>query len=397
MTDSILAMKKSMSPEFFAKHLQSMGELFYWPAGKFWVVTGYELARELLKDARMSADRSPFFISRMPELDLTLIGDFFAVVTRLMVMLDGDLHQRRRRMCYQGFSNAHIALITPKIQQAVVTIVDGLQEGIPFDFAKVFAESLPRMILSDFFRIPEQDRQVLAEHALTMTQFFGGASQYRNEDGVAVNQAAIFLQQYFGVLLKERKHSPRDDFLSEIARHQMHFGLDDADLVAQSIMMWLAGMVTTSDQMNHNAFGLLQYARELYQATEGEDDRDAVIEELSRLDPAVTFTFRVATEELLLRGKTIPKHSAIFIANHAVNRDASVWQSPQEVDTQHTMKHFAYGFGSHYCLGAKLAMLMMRISFDALLKRFPGLRICDYERNHYSLSFSGFSSLILCG
>lgn len=396
MTDSILAMKKSMSMKQFAEHLQGMGELFYWPAGKFWIVTEYELAREVLKDARMSADRSPFFISRMPELDLNLIGDFFAVVTRLMVMQDGDAHQKRRRMCYQGFSNAHLARITPKIQAAVTAIVDSIPAGVPFDFTKLFAESLPRIILSDFFRIPEPDRQLLAEHALTMTQFFGGASQYRNEDGIVVNKAAIFLQDYFGALLAERRRSPHDDFLSEMVRHQAHFGLDDDALVAQSIMMWLAGMVTTSDQMNHNALGLLEYARAPYLQAE-EQMREDIIEELSRLDPAVTFTFRVATETLALRDKTIPKHSAIFIANHAVNRDAAAWQTPHAVNTEHTAKHFAYGFGSHYCLGAKLSVLMMRFSFDALLKRFPGLRVCDYARNHYSLSFSGFSSLMLCG
>ena len=85
---SLLEMKTSNEPQQFAKLLRDMGEIFWWQPGNFWVITSYDYAKDGLINPDFSCDRTPFFISRMPELNLELIGDFFSVVSKMMVMGD---------------------------------------------------------------------------------------------------------------------------------------------------------------------------------------------------------------------------------------------------------------------------------------------------------------------
>ena len=75
-------------PQDFTNYIKSKGDIYFWPQGGFHVVTQAELAKEVLDSKTFSADRSSFFISRMPNIDLRLLQDFFGVVSKMMVMSD---------------------------------------------------------------------------------------------------------------------------------------------------------------------------------------------------------------------------------------------------------------------------------------------------------------------
>jgi len=121
------------------------------------------------------------------------------------------------------------------------------------------------------------------------------------------------------------------------------------------------------------------------------------IEEFNRLDPAVTFLFRVANADVKLGDVAIKAGDTVFVANHAVNRDPEVFSHPDECQLDRDIpQHFAYGYGPHYCLGAKLARIQMKSLFSNMLKRWPEMTLESNDpsqRNHYSLAFSGFHRL----
>ena len=77
MNYTLMQLKESSTPEEFSRQLREMGDIFWWEAGKFWVITSYQLAKNILMSKDFTCDRSPFFISRMPEMNLDLIADFF--------------------------------------------------------------------------------------------------------------------------------------------------------------------------------------------------------------------------------------------------------------------------------------------------------------------------------
>lgn len=397
MTQSLFDLKKMVSPKEFSTALRDLGLIKWWDPGNFWLITDYKLAQSLLNSKDVTCDRSPFFISRMPNIDLSLLGDFFDVVSRMMVMRDADLHKRSRRICYHGFASKHLSAMLPSIKSNIAKAIKKIENKSHFDFMEYFANIIPMTTLADFFDIPERDRQEFVSYAKIMTGFFGGASDYTNQAAIEVNQAARKLKQYFTDLYQQRSGSPKADFFSSLILHQEEFSLSKDDLIAQAIMMWVAGMVTTSDQMANNAFSLLNDFPELIYDNLSFDEFGAAIQEASRLDPAVTFTFRLADRDIHLDDHIIKQGQTIFISNHAVNRDPQIFDKPDYIDIEAKSKHLSYGFGPHFCLGAKLAQMEMHHTLYQLVKARDNLQVIDHKRLHYSLSFSGFESLILQG
>lgn len=392
---SLLQAKKEKTPTEFAHHLLEKGPLFFWEKGPFWVVTDFKLGEEVLRSPKYSADRSSFFISRMPNLDLRLIKDFFAVVMKMMVMSDGKEHTARRKLTNMGLTDELLDYYRPKIQETVNALIEDCARDATFDFVTQIAEKLPSMILADLFEIPESNRPNFLKWSNNMTQFFGGASAYQNADGIEVNESASNIRNFFQALVKKRKVTPGTDFLSIMLENQQEFGLTDEEIISQAIMMLVAGQVTTTDQLGSNFFTLL--------TTPGVQDTlrtqpeliPTAIEEFNRLDPAVTFVFRVVKEETLLGTQVLKAGDVVFVSTHAVNRNASVFPHPNacQLDRKYN-PHFAFGHGLHFCLGAKLARTQMQILFSTLLNRFPNMQLkAPAVRKHYSLAFSGFESL----
>jgi cytochrome P450 len=402
MNASFLDVKKTSSvadfPKVFADYVRSHGDVYFWEKGGFHVITKAEAAKTVLTSPEYSADRGGFFISRMPNMDLSLIQDFFGVVKKMMVMSDDEDHNRRRKMASVGFEDHILERFSATVRLTVKVLISEITDFTEIEFVEKVARKLPSTVLADLFSIPESDREEFFRCANIMTGFFGGASQYRNEDGIEVNAAAKSLKTYFEGLVKERRGGEGQDYVSILLRVQPMMGVNDEELISQLIMMLVAGQVTTTDQINNIMF-LLAKNPELQEAMKANPELISNgLEELKRIDPAVTFIFRVARADTELADKPIKKGDVMFISTHAVNRDLPASELPEEINLSRKALHFAYGHGAHYCLGAKLGRLEIRLLFEELLAVMPVLKIDnskESERDHYSLSFSGFKSLYL--
>jgi cytochrome P450 len=232
-----------------------------------------------------------------------------------------------------------------------------------------------------------------------MTQFFGGASTYTNDEGIEVNQSALNLKTYFIDLIEERKKHPQNDFLSILIKNKETFGLTEDEIISQAIMMLVAGQITTTDQMCNNLYTLLTMQGKKHELWENPLLLDYALDELNRLDPAVTFIFRVSKTQTTIDQQCIKPGDVIFISTHAVNMDPRVFESPNEcLFTRGNNKQISYGYGGHYCLGAKLAKREMKLCFLELIRAFPELSIHKShlpKRKHHSLAFSGFEEFYL--
>lgn len=394
---SLLDLKMLHTPAIFAAKLREKGPLFWWERAQFWVVTSHQYAKSILTSEDFTCDRTPFFISRMPNIDLPIIKDFFDVVGKMMVMSDPPEHTARRRICYDGFSNQTLQDLLPKIHRSVTQQINHIISKGSLDVVEDLAKIVPSTILADFFHIPKDERQVFYDWSNNMTQFFGGASQYRNEDGIEVNQSAKSLRDYFVDLIKKRRAQPADDFLSMLLKHQQAFGLNDDEIISQSIMMLVAGQVTTTDQFCNNIYTLMTEPNAYELLCKNSFNLKEVLDELNRLDPAVTFIFRVTARDTLIGDQPIKKGAVIFISTHAVNRDPAVFENANTcLFSRQNNKQLSYGFGGHYCIGAKLAVLEMQTCLQEMLKRLPNLRLIPSNapvRKHHSLAFSGFERL----
>ncbi|MCJ8346077.1 cytochrome P450, partial [bacterium] len=345
-------------PENFSSYVRSFGDIYFWKKGNFHVITKAHLAKKALKNPAISCDRAPFFISRMPNMDLNLLPDFFGVVSKMMVMRDGKEHMLRRSIGNYGLNEDLINPYSAKITPVIAKFINEDIHANSIDFVETISQKLPSLILADLFCIPQSDRKDFYRWSNCMTTFFGGGTSYENKDGILVNQAAHSLKSYFKELLAKRKLEKTEDFFSGMLKVSDQHDLDDDDLISQAIMMLVAGQVTTTDQMNNVLFLLLNNTEILQDVQENPELIPAMIEELKRLDPAVTFIFRVANEDTQIGDQMITKGDTIFISTHCINRDPDVFENPNQINIRRkNLNHFSYGYGSHYCLGAKLGRL----------------------------------------
>jgi cytochrome P450 len=396
---SLLELKIENEPREFAAKIRAMGDIFWWPPGKFWVINSYDYAKQVLTSSDFTCDRSSFFISRMPEMDLSLINDFFAVVSKMMVMSDYPENVQRRRICYDGFTNITLKQLEPIIQQTITKQIKHCLDKNSMEFVSDIAKIVPSTTLAEFFCIPEQERENFYHWSNNMTQFFGGASSYQNQDGIEVNNSAQALRNYFTNLIEDRLRHPSSDFLSILLKNKAAFGLDNDEIISQAIMMLVAGQITTTDQLCNNLYTLLSYPQAFEQLWNNPNLLDTALDELNRLDPAVTFIFRVTKSDTQIGSQKIVKGDVIFISTHGVNHDPNHFVQPDSCILHRiNNKQLSYGYGGHYCLGAKLAKLEMKLCFTALIKNFKTITLVENLRplrKHHSLAFSGFEHLHL--
>ncbi len=382
-------------PNDFARYVDQDQKTYFWKPGKFHVVTDAAIAKDALKNAKLSADRSLFFMSRMPNLDLNLIKDFFSVVQKMMVMSDGKDHFRKRSASQKGFEDHVLERFKNKIHNTVDALIDNALQKEEIDFVNDIANPLPSTVLADLFCIPQEDRETFLQWSLNMTAFFGGGTGYENEDGIKVNDSASALRTYFEKLISERKQKPSDDYISSLISNQQKYDLTNDEIVSQAIMMLVAGQVTTSDQICNNMFQITMNQNLQSELKQNHNLIEGALEELKRFDPAVTFIFRVAADDVLLGDQQVIKGETVFICSHAINRNGVEDGYEINIHRDSVKNHFAYGHGPHFCIGAKLARLEMNFLFQHIMKSFPQVIVASAERDHYSLSFSGFKKLLL--
>jgi cytochrome P450 len=323
------------------------------------------------------------------------------VVQKMMVMSDGAEHAGRRRGAALGLEDHILEKFESKVRASIDTILAEAYAAKKFDFVETVAKRLPSTVLADLFSIPEADRKDFFTWSNQMTAFFGGATTYENPDGIRVNHAATKLRGYFRDLFTQRRSNPGEDYASMLIKAGQRYNLSDDELISQAIMMLVAGSVTTTDQICNCAYLLAANPKIQQHLRAHPEDLAAALEEFKRYDPAVTFLFRVAKTDTLVGNQFIKAGETVFISSHAVNRDPHTTVNPNRLDIRRPMNpaaHFAYGHGAHYCLGAKLGRQQMNLLFHAMLTRFPSVALDENgqtERDHYSLSFSGFKRLDL--
>jgi len=268
------------------------------------------------------------------------------------------------------------------------------------EFVKI-ARELIGVIFAELFGIPEEEREFFRSCANTMTAFFGGAVEYTNDVAIEANNAASGIREYFSGIVQKRRKNPQDDFVSGMIEAQKQFNISEEEIISQGAIMLAAGKTTIIDQMCNNFFLLLNNPDILQAIRANRELLPNAMEEFKCIDPAVTFIFRVALADAVINGQQINEGEAVFISNHCANRDMSEAEAPHRIRVDHKgIRHLAYGYGAHYCIGARLARLQMQELFDCTIDLSPNLRLSPDRppgRDHYSLSFSGFKTLpIIC-
>ncbi|MEU4097196.1 cytochrome P450 [Streptomyces sp. NPDC026673] len=332
-----------------------------------WLVTRHEHVREVLSDARrfgsdgrtLTDPNRGGSVAAPPE-SLVRHGD--------LTTYDPPEHGRLRRMITPGFSAKRIETLRPRIEASVAAILDAMQEAGPsVDLVQAFALPVPAMVICELLGVPYEDRAEFNKHSVI--RFDGTRSRAAREAAARTSLA------YMARLVAQQRANPGEGILGLLVRE--HGGeIDDRELAGVGDLLLLGGHETTVNMLSLGTLLLLQNPDHAATVRDGKNI-DGVVEELLRyLSVVQTGVPRVARTDVTLAGQHIRRGERLLCSLPSANHDEALAPDGDRFDLgRKAGAHLAFGHGIHYCIGAPLARMEMRIAYPALLRRFPGLRL----------------------
>jgi cytochrome P450 len=208
------------------------------------------------------------------------------------------------------------------------------------------------------------------------------------EEQVELSTGAVAYYRYAHELVQRKVQDPQDDYLSELVRQRNG---DDAqatlhEIGAIAFNLLFAGHETTSSAAA-NLFKAVLPDRKLWSAIcSGEQPIAPVVEESLRLDPPVQGWRRLALEDVVLDGVTIPAGGRILLAFAAANHDPQQFPEPDAFrpGRRNALQQVAFGAGAHFCLGAPLARMELEVMLQRVAARLPGLALVPDQSFPYT-------------
>ncbi|MEU8913884.1 cytochrome P450 [Streptomyces nigrescens] len=336
----------------------------FYDGRKVWAVTGHTEARALLSDQRLSADR------QNPAFPIP-VERFKAIrqVRTPLIGVDDPEHNTQRRMLIPSFSVKRIAALRPEIQRIVDGLLDRmLEQGPPAELVSAFALPVPSMVICSLLGVPYADHEFFEEESRRILR---GRTADEAED------ARLKLEEYFTGLIGAKEKNPGDGLLDELIEERLRPGsLTHDELVRLAMILLVAGHETTANMISLGTFTLLEHPEQLDRLKAEEGLMPAAIEELMRFLSIADGVLRVAKEDIEVGGQIIRADDGVLFPTSLINRDDTVYPSPDELDLDRSARHHvAFGFGIHQCLGQNLARAEMEIALRSLFTRIPELRL----------------------
>ena len=352
-----------------------------WDGPGVWFLTRHVEVEQVLRDPRFSAERlrAPFIRDNLERLPVFLRQSVQAM--RSMLTMDPPDHTRVRKLVNKAFTPRRIAALRPRVEAVVDELLAPVRDRM--DVIEALAAPLPAIVIAELLGVPPEDHRQFKAWAAEIVAGVGGPTLGARRDAAAPALQRLFA--YLGDIIAARRAAPRDDLISAMVLAQEEDdALSDAELLATSNLLLIAGHETTTNLIGNGLLALLREPSELARLRTEPGLLPVAIEELLRYDGPVQATIRVAREDVELGGQAIAAGSLLLVGIGAANHDPDVFAEPERLDVgRDPNPHLAFGFGAHFCLGAPLARLEGEIAFRALLERFPGLALDGDDAPRY--------------
>ncbi len=362
----------------------------------FWAVFTHAGVKAVLRDAGTFSSQA----------GATQIRDYapedLAYVQQQMLNMDAPGHSRLRRILARAFTPKAISRIEGRVRQRATELVDAVVGRRSFDFVGDLAGDLPLFTLAELLGMPATDRDLLYDWSNRVIGFqdaeYATSDRFDPAGGSAMARRALThrvgpdaegnlpdprsrhglpdLYAYAHELAEHRRRHPGEDVMSLIL--QAGDGDDGVTTAEFENLFWLfavAGNETLRNGMPGGMSALLQHPEQHARLRADPTLMPSAVEEMLRWWPPVLHFRRTATRATRLAGVDIAPGEKVVVFHAAANRDEQVFAEPDAFLVDRTPNdHVSFGFGPHFCLGARLARVQMRALFTEVLGRVGELR-----------------------
>ena len=345
----------------------------------YWLLTRYEDVSGLLRAPGLSVEDRNITVGPMLELRESLFGTQDREPVSGMSMLDRDApdHTRLRKLVSKAFTPRSIGALRPRITALVDEMLDEVAAAGRVDLVDAFAFPLPFAVIAEMLGTPPGDHQRIRELSGTVVRSLEPVAD--PELAAAIMAADVELAEIAAEMIAWKRANPADDLLTALINAEDDGDvLGDEELIAQTLLIYIAGHETTVNLIGGGTLALLTHPDQLARLRAQPDLVPGAVEELLRYDSPVQASRRVTLEPVTLRGVDIPAGAFVMASLAAANRDEEFWgpdADDLDVTRPNARQHVSFGGGAHHCLGASLARMEASIAFEHLITRFPGLRL----------------------
>ena len=336
----------------------------YWDAtNELWGVSRYDdiVEIEKHKDVFINSDKAKGGFRPNIPADESIIG------------LDDPLHQQRRNLVARRFTPRQVSGREAHVRATVNDLLDGVEaNGGRAELVNDLAAPLPAMTIAWLLGFPEADWPLLKAWS-ERTIALGGGPRYFNEDGMS---AAMEFAGAAAALYEEKKSCPLDDIMSAWTEAEVGGEPVSLDTVISDCLLLLdGGAETTRTVIARGLLSLIEHPDQWDRLKAGADLTVAT-EEFIRYVTPIHNMCRVARVDTAVHGQAISAGQQVVLMYSSANRDPAHFVDPERLDvTRHPNNHIAFGFGTHFCLGAALARMEIRTFFEELIRRVRTFRL----------------------
>jgi cytochrome P450 len=314
---------------------------------------------------------------------------------RTLIHMDDPDHKAFRGITSSWFLPGRIRALEDRVRELAGSYIDHMADlGGSCDFVQEVAVGFPLHVILSILGLPEEDFPRMLK--LT-TELFGSEDDELSRSRDPEEQMAVLLDflQYFVALTADRRANPTDDLASVIANATIDGELlNDFDAASYYVIIATAGHDTTSSSISGGLEALLRNPDQLARLRQDPSLAPNAVEEMIRWETPVKEFMRTATEDRVVGRQAIPAGDSVYLAYLSANRDADVFEDPFRFDVgRPENKHVAFGYGVHFCLGAHLARLELRVFFEELLKRVGDLELVGEPSRSATVFVGGLKHL----
>jgi cholest-4-en-3-one 26-monooxygenase len=315
------------------------------------------------------------FVSRDPEVFTSSEGNRPNLpADPSMINQDGEQHARQRALVSKGFTPNRIAKLEEHIRRIVAETIDDVADRGACDVVADLAKPMPMRVIGEMLGYDRASHPQL----LAWTSVFlegGSGPQYVTEE---VSGAFQMFAEFHEKMIERRKNEPGDDLLSiwiaaEIDGHK----LDEMQLLFEHVLLLVGGSETTRNVIAGGLEQLMLHPEQRDFLIANPGAIPVAVEEMIRWVTPFVNMVRTATRDVEMHGKTIKQGQQVVMLYPAATRDPRAYENPDVFDVRRvTERHpIAFGYGRHFCLGAHLARLQLRVFMEQLLSRLPDMRL----------------------
>ena len=371
------------------------------------LVTRHDLVMEVLRDPQTYS--SLFGGAGMPMAaeDRKRMGEVMAEgYPRVPTMLTADQpeHTRYRLLVSKAFHPAAIAALEPVIRRITVRLIDSWIDRGSIEFVRDFGVPLPVEVIAHALNVPD-DR--LADFKRWSDDSIAGIGTTLSIEGrVQAERGVNEFQHYFAEQLDRRRTEPQDDLLTKLLNARVTHDdpevtdkrpLDMPEMLSIVQQLLVAGNETTTKMLTEMMRLLAEHPDQWQRVRDDPSRIDGVVEETLRLSTPTQGMWRIVTRDTQLGGVALAAGSRIVIVFSAANRDAALFDHPDEFDPDrdNLRLSLAFGKGIHFCLGANLSRLEGQVALQELSKRIESFTLPASNEFNYFPSFMlrGLTSL----